>query len=208
MPVYVKWAEAITKSNRICTALILVSYVLNISVTRKTLEFITPVTFWCPYVDGRGTVHTTGSSSNHTDCGVLRKSMSGRLLLLSVVRKGMSGRLLLLSVVRKGISGRLLLLSVVRKGISGRLLLLPILHSVCIFPSCSFVIWLSQRDSYISWYVEIIKTVTGSMEQNLPSETDNHTDSQIGMHKLKYVVVFRCNLYFFNYSVMPDVIHE
>jgi hypothetical protein len=34
------------------------------------------------------------------------------------------------------------------------------------------------------------------MEQNLPSETDSHTDGQINMKQLKYVVVFRFNLYF------------
>jgi len=45
MPVYVKMAEATTKSNRICTALILVSYVLNISGNTKILDFIVSVTF-------------------------------------------------------------------------------------------------------------------------------------------------------------------
>lgn len=45
MPVYVKLAETITMSNRICTARILVAYVLNINVITKTLDFIMSVTF-------------------------------------------------------------------------------------------------------------------------------------------------------------------
>jgi hypothetical protein len=46
------------------------------------------------------------------------------------------------------------------------------------------------------------------MEQNLTSETDSHSDDPISMQKLKYVVVFRSNLYFFNQPLVPGGIHE